>query len=428
MQLLEDNRERCQPPHPEIEVGRIAASAMRYQPARDAAPTPTVTAGPSRLQMLSIDELMTLPPAEWLIESVMECGTQVVLYGSSGAGKSFTALDWALSVAAGQKWVGRTVKNGPVIYVVAEGGRGIVKRVKAWQQKHHIESLDDAFIVLEAVQLRNHEDVDLLLSRIDSHNLRPALIVLDTFAQCFVGGEENSSKDVGEWFNAARRIQEETGATVVAVHHTGKSQKAQDIERGSGALRGSADVMILQRKKGNDITVSNTKQRDQDEFKPITLRLETVSLESGDTSCVLRHDGETTTVVPADSASVVALGPGEQEALEALAAMLGGSATSRDWRAAIAVRRAKLVSRRTFQNWLKQLKTKGHVEEDPNHSRRYQLTAACANASGTPSARHQGAKECHSATPLKGVAHGTGGGTAMASDVAGDGSAGEGVV
>ena len=59
-------------------------------------------------------------------------GGLIGLYGPSGEGKSFLALDWALSISAGVDWFERIVLPGQSLYVAAEGGRSIRKRVAAW--------------------------------------------------------------------------------------------------------------------------------------------------------------------------------------------------------------------------------------------------------------------------------------------------------
>ena len=138
----------------------------------------------TKFKLYSIEELMNLPPAEWLIEGVMERGALVVLYGPPGEGKSFTALDWALSVATGRAWVGRSVKKGPVIYVVAEGGAGIRKRVQAWQEVNGEKQIDQAFVVREAVQLRHKQDIEILLSQIKGRNLSPSMKRLVKSPRC----------------------------------------------------------------------------------------------------------------------------------------------------------------------------------------------------------------------------------------------------
>ncbi len=60
-----------------------------------------------RFRLYSIEELEELPDPDWLIDGIMPEGALVELYGPHGVGKSFLALDWALSLAAGIQWPGR---------------------------------------------------------------------------------------------------------------------------------------------------------------------------------------------------------------------------------------------------------------------------------------------------------------------------------
>ena len=66
--------------------------------------------------------------------------SQAILVAPPGEGKSFVALSFALCVAAGREWLGHKVKQGRVVYVAAEGGRGMHKRVRAWRKEHDIRS------------------------------------------------------------------------------------------------------------------------------------------------------------------------------------------------------------------------------------------------------------------------------------------------
>ncbi len=76
---------------------------------------------PARCRLLTAREVLELPDPEWLIDGFMEQAVFGGLYGRSGDGKTFVALDLALSIATGRVWQGRVVKQGPVVYVVAEG-------------------------------------------------------------------------------------------------------------------------------------------------------------------------------------------------------------------------------------------------------------------------------------------------------------------
>jgi hypothetical protein len=292
--------------------------------------TATTNRGP-RLALVTLADLLRLPDPEWLIDGMVEVGAQGVVYGPTGHGKTFVVLDWALCVATGRSWQSRMVKKGPVVYVVTEGGRGIKKRVGAWMQENGVRSVDNAFFVLEAVQLRNPGDYKLFVNRLDGENLKPSLIVFDTFARCFVGGDENTSKDVGEFVDATRRLQEHTGASILAIHHTGKNKNE---ERGSSALRAAADVMFkVMRSKDGVISVTNEKQKDDEEAPDLNLRLKQVQLTESNgrriTSCVLVGTRR-------DSLARI-VNASEERALSALQD-LGGPATSGDWAAAIRMR------------------------------------------------------------------------------------------
>jgi RecA-family ATPase len=266
--------------------------------------------------LTTLQELKDRPQPEWLIKGLFRAESQVVLYGPSGHGKSFVALDWALSIAAGQPWLGRNVKQGPVVYVVSEGGRGILKRVTAWMKEKGIEDIRSAFFLEDAVQMTNDDDInafleDLGVLRAFDHG-NPKLIILDTFARSFVGGDENSAREMGIWIQASRRLQLATGAAVMAVHHTGKpNQSGSTTERGSSALRAAAETMIrvtLDDKKGV-VTIKNDKQKEDEPFGPIRLQSKQVNVgydEEGDpvTSLVLLPSPRATSAEDAERAAM----------------------------------------------------------------------------------------------------------------------------
>ncbi|MDA1094283.1 MAG: helicase RepA family protein [Acidobacteria bacterium] len=354
------------------------AGIHRSRPDATAAHHPTVVPRKrERFHLYSVDELLQLPPADWLIEGVIEQPSVGFLFGPSGEGKTFVTLDWSLSVAAGRAWQGRAVKQGAVVYVVAEGSSGIPKRVTAWLQHNAESGVDGAFFVLDAVQLRTAGDVGGLLQQIKDTCDTPALIVLDTFAQCFVGGEENSAKEVGEAIAAARRLSEKTGASVLLVHHSGRANVGN--ERGSSALRGNADVMIaVSMTADRAVTIRNTKQKDHEHFGDIKLTLQQVSLVNADgmTSCVLvpRSRGECATG-PAVQRSRATMNESQRRALAVLAAA-EGDLSAGDWRKAIGLAQDCDVSTSTFANWRTDLQKLELVEEVPEKTHHYRLTEA----------------------------------------------------
>ena len=324
-----------------------------------------------RFHLLSVKDLFALRQPKWLIDGIVTEGAFGSVFGPSGDGKSFLALDWSLSVASGCPWQGRRVQQGEVVYVAAEGGLAINKRVAAWMQQHALSDVPSAFFLLEGVQVADEEELDLLLRKLAERSMVPCLIVLDTFARCFVGGEENSAKEVGEFIAGAARLHVATGATVLCVHHTGKGGK--DIERGSSALRAAADVMVRVVKDKTTVTIYNDKQKDAAPFDAIKLRMQEVQTLVGQettTSLVLLAAG-------ADAASCApeTLPARSEQVLKMLAACAGGTATT-----------AQLMvqgeAHRTFFHRVRQLQETGHVVKQSRG--RYALTdkgrAMCGTA------------------------------------------------
>src|SRR4051794_15695458 len=93
--------------------------------------TPTSLAGAEELHFLSEDELAALPPPAYLIDGLIEAGSFAVLFGPPAHGKTFLALDVALSVTTGMPCLGQTVEPGRVAYVAAEGVRQLPRRIDA---------------------------------------------------------------------------------------------------------------------------------------------------------------------------------------------------------------------------------------------------------------------------------------------------------
>ncbi len=236
-------------------------------------------------RVLSVDDLMKLPPTRWLIAGVVPESSLVLLYGQPSSYKSFIALDWACSVVSGRDWLDRAVQGGPALYVAAEGKGGISYRVLAWQLRHdtYEGQLTQLGIYPGSVDLMNESAVDELSEYCDKFG--PRLVVFDTLARMAPGADENSSKDMGILIGAVDRLRQECGASVVVVHH---SRKDGSTLRGSTAILGSADTCIkAQRTNKGRVTLHCEKQKDADEFGPMNLLAVRQDLPGGRTSLAI---------------------------------------------------------------------------------------------------------------------------------------------
>lgn len=213
------------------------------------------------------------------VEGVLVEGSAAVIYGESNAGKTFWATDLALHIAAGMTWNGREVDQGGVIYCVLEGGVGFRNRVSAWRTAN---GLDDASIPFGAIQcglnlLDPSADTPRLIEAITAEKARMGcpvkLVVVDTLARAFAGGNENASEDMGLLVQNMDLIRAETGACVLFIHHSGKDQAKG--ARGHSSLRAALDTEIeVVADPGSDIkTATAVKQREMKKGDVFAFRL-----------------------------------------------------------------------------------------------------------------------------------------------------------
>ncbi len=226
-----------------------------------------------------------------LVEEFLTRGSLSVLYGDSNSGKTFVMLDIAYHIAAGRPWQGRKVARGLVVYIAAEGGQGIRKRLAALA-KHYGESDVPFMLVPCPVNLLDaRADLPQLLALIkeaeEQFNQKATLIVIDTLSRALAGGDENTSTDMGGFIRNVDSLRTQTGAHLALVHHTGKDQAKG--ARGWSGLRAAVDTEI--EIKNGEISV--TKQRDMDYGAPMKFALDQVEVGHDQegrrvTSCVVR--------------------------------------------------------------------------------------------------------------------------------------------
>lgn len=219
------------------------------------------------LIILACDLPTTLRPPEWLAEDYVEAGALSVLFGEPGAGKSFLALDLALSVATMRTWHGQPVKRTPVVYLCGEGHAGLQRRMHAWRDWHQVDWRSAPFAMTKrAVPLTNRQAIEALKRDIDAVVERlgdaPGFFVVDTLARNFGAGDENSTKDMSVFIDyVGAYLMDAYKACVMLVHHTGHGDKQR--ARGSSSLKGAVDAeYFVQQTEGRIIELSGLKMKD----------------------------------------------------------------------------------------------------------------------------------------------------------------------
>jgi Cdc6-like AAA superfamily ATPase len=83
-----------------------------------------------KFKLLNSKDLAEIPPLKWVVRGVMPSSGLGAIYGPSGSGKSFLALDMCAAISEGAAWFGHRVEQTPVIYVALEGEGGMKLRVQ----------------------------------------------------------------------------------------------------------------------------------------------------------------------------------------------------------------------------------------------------------------------------------------------------------
>jgi hypothetical protein len=240
---------------PEIE-------GMKRGKRRHGKPQVELPDGLERFRFYTVEELGEFPPVSWLIDGYLAVGELTIFYGPGDTYKSFVALDWSCELAR---------QGDFVVYIVSEGASGIRARIAAWQKHHAVSDLPSLLLMPSNVNLQKPGEAEnwLEAAELQLRGRQPVLVVVDTLARNFVGGNENSAEDMGMFVDGAERIRRELRTAVLPLHHTTKDGKS---ERGTEALRNASFAMFEFTRK-NETTVDVRCDRMKDAERPEERRL-----------------------------------------------------------------------------------------------------------------------------------------------------------
>jgi hypothetical protein len=245
------------------EIGRTIDSARQRaderHPAERDTPPSEVDTGPSEgWTPLTVADLLDMPPPSWLVPGICVASGLTFMVGEQKLGKTFLALDAALTLAQHER----------VLYFAGEGVSGLGVRVEAWLHAHPGTTSDKLLTVPFVPRVGRPGDPDRYLRTVQSHT--PALVVIDTFARSMAGLDENSALDVGRFVDMVDRAREETGNATMVLHHPTKNG---GVYRGNGAIAGAVDLLTQLRADEDLPGTFSLSYEDVKDFEPPQSRI-----------------------------------------------------------------------------------------------------------------------------------------------------------
>lgn len=204
----------------------------------DDEPAPEGQASPYK--PLTRDQIMAMPPVEWIVDGIMPTRGVGQVYGQSRAGKSFLSFDMALAIAAGAgQWFGYDIDNPrPVTYLMLEGQAGLRQRIEAWEL-HTGKAMPEAFEpIIQDWSITSPQKIKQLAAACK----KGAVIFIDTQTQAAATIQENTSEGMGAILMGAKKLADLVEGFVVLITHSGK-----DISkgpRGHSSQIPAADMVI----------------------------------------------------------------------------------------------------------------------------------------------------------------------------------------
>jgi KaiC/GvpD/RAD55 family RecA-like ATPase len=172
-----------------------------------------------------------------LVEDMLPAQGLAMLFGPSGTGKTFWALDLACHVHNGTKWRDKDVTQGDVMYIAAEASRGIKKRFQA------VKLLNPDWVMPFVADVApNLSSITSIEAVRDAARLvgTPAIVVIDTLSASFEG-DDSSQQDIAKMLRNLKILADDLNCLVVFVHHTTKDGGSW---RGSGVLFNDVDAVL----------------------------------------------------------------------------------------------------------------------------------------------------------------------------------------
>lgn len=189
-----------------------------------------------RIEELPNLEQVDADSIEWVVDGMIAVGAVHLITGDAGAGKSTILSSLAYAVSRGDEFLGRTTSRRPVLLLDAENPRAAVcERFRRLRIQSHSDFRVWGQWVGEDPPAAGGAIVLDWVARCEP---KPVVIIDSLIA--FHPGAENDSSETRRYLVQYRKLAA-AGATLILLHHIGKSETSRDY-RGSSDIKASIDI------------------------------------------------------------------------------------------------------------------------------------------------------------------------------------------
>jgi hypothetical protein len=183
----------------------------------------------------------------WLLDRLFVAGGLNLLAGEVASGKTFLALDLALAVASGGlAWDDRPALHGPVLYFCLDcSPRTLQQRLLALCAGRGILPPTDLHFDFSPLNLADTTGAaaGLPFVRQAVRSTHACLVIFDVLARYMPGVDENSVSSVGPVMTALRGFANDSGCSILILHHYNKGAGYSSHASQGLRVRGSIDII-----------------------------------------------------------------------------------------------------------------------------------------------------------------------------------------
>jgi RecA-family ATPase len=228
-----------------------------------------IATAPQELKVYSAADLLAMdfPAPRWLVDSIIPEGVSLIA-APPKAGKSWLALDLALTISMGGVVLNRKVDQAGTLYLALED---TPRRLKSRIQKQScLEPLpvdpNNCHILTEwaadgegFVRLHNFAEA----------NPETRVILIDTYGRFSAVRDNNDYSEATKILTGIKNFADDHKLSVVLVHHTRKNHEGEDFINASigsvGIVGGVDNILVLNRKRNQPDGVLKITGRDVEE-------------------------------------------------------------------------------------------------------------------------------------------------------------------